>query len=518
MVVEDSIQGYTIGSGLYDQGATAHIEAVAKEGYEFIRWSDNDSNAVRDIVIISDSTITAYFSEYLGDDTVYVYGTKDVDELPVGKNTHVIVTDYARLNITRPMTIKSLLIKKDTAFGQVSGVDMLQAQSVEVMHYFDRFIDEGSYRWFAFSVPFEVSVANGIFKNETHDVAYYGVDFVIDEYDGYLRATTQDGWKRVAANATLYPGRLYMIASKQANTWYFKALNPSTAFIFNAWGFVQFGAYQSTIGDHHSGWNGIANVLYVNANLQTSNIQYATMYDNYYGTYRVMPLNNYMTQRPSMPFFVQAARHDTIEFIAKPEGLSIGDIIDPEPGYAPSHQRKAYESKPFVLGISNSEYTDMAFVNPAADKEDRYTIGEDLVKLQTHNPLVPQIWVNAYDARLAAYAMPADKEKSSIALGISAPEEGVYTLSIDDVPQGKTLFISKDGVHLYPLSNGEYEIYIEKGVNTNYSIDIYRTPAIYTGVENISATKGSRKMIKDGQLYILRQDGKLFNANGIEVR
>ncbi|MFA5341980.1 MAG: leucine-rich repeat protein [Clostridia bacterium] len=57
----DEQQGTTKGSGKYKPGESVEITAVAKEGYVFDRWSDNDTSAKKTIIVEKDITYTALF-------------------------------------------------------------------------------------------------------------------------------------------------------------------------------------------------------------------------------------------------------------------------------------------------------------------------------------------------------------------------------------------------------------------------------------------------------------------------
>lgn len=55
--------GSVTGAGEYNEGAVATITATPAEGYEFVRWSDNDTNAMRAVTVNDDMELTAYFAE-----------------------------------------------------------------------------------------------------------------------------------------------------------------------------------------------------------------------------------------------------------------------------------------------------------------------------------------------------------------------------------------------------------------------------------------------------------------------
>lgn len=53
--------GVVTGAGNYQYGDTVRITATANECYAFVKWSDDDSTAVRDIIIIGETKLTAVF-------------------------------------------------------------------------------------------------------------------------------------------------------------------------------------------------------------------------------------------------------------------------------------------------------------------------------------------------------------------------------------------------------------------------------------------------------------------------
>ena len=74
LVAEDSVQQFTInitsadenqgtvaGGGIFASGTQATIKATPKAGYQFDRWSDNDTNATRTFFVDSDLTLVATF-------------------------------------------------------------------------------------------------------------------------------------------------------------------------------------------------------------------------------------------------------------------------------------------------------------------------------------------------------------------------------------------------------------------------------------------------------------------------
>lgn len=59
--VNDPSMGTVSGGGTYQRGTTVTIAATANPGYHFVSWSDSIAEAVREITVNSDTTLTAYF-------------------------------------------------------------------------------------------------------------------------------------------------------------------------------------------------------------------------------------------------------------------------------------------------------------------------------------------------------------------------------------------------------------------------------------------------------------------------
>ncbi len=61
VVVESDGKGIVTGSGTYDYGTEVTIEAIADEGYHFVKWSDGNIENPRTIVVTEDVELTAEF-------------------------------------------------------------------------------------------------------------------------------------------------------------------------------------------------------------------------------------------------------------------------------------------------------------------------------------------------------------------------------------------------------------------------------------------------------------------------
>lgn len=61
MIANDTLLGSVLGGGIYPLGDTATMVAIPNLGCEFLFWNDSITDNPRDVVMMSDSTFTAYF-------------------------------------------------------------------------------------------------------------------------------------------------------------------------------------------------------------------------------------------------------------------------------------------------------------------------------------------------------------------------------------------------------------------------------------------------------------------------
>lgn len=60
--VNNPTMGTLSGSGTYPDSSTVTISATANDGHHFTQWDDHSTNAVRSILLVSDTSFTAYFA------------------------------------------------------------------------------------------------------------------------------------------------------------------------------------------------------------------------------------------------------------------------------------------------------------------------------------------------------------------------------------------------------------------------------------------------------------------------
>ena len=62
LTVTSNGNGTVLGSGTYDYGTKVTIKATAEDNYHFVKWSDGNTNATREVTVEADATYTATFA------------------------------------------------------------------------------------------------------------------------------------------------------------------------------------------------------------------------------------------------------------------------------------------------------------------------------------------------------------------------------------------------------------------------------------------------------------------------
>ena len=347
-------------------------------------------------------------------------------------------------------------------------------------------------QWHAFTVPFPVDAMNGIFDLNDNKLTN-GVNYAIMQYHGDVRAQGKYGWKKYSG--VLVPGTFYLMTVDGARTTYrFKKVEDAAIVAPATKAITAFTG--SGDPEKDKGWNGVGNPT-----LKYGKVAYdAQILDPQSYTYVTVPASSaHFTV--GTPFFIQAAADGAVAITA--EGNS---------SLAPARRAAAAVDKVKVM-LGNADYTDYLYVSASEDATNDYEIGKDLVKMvMTNTPIVPQIFAEAYGARLCMVNAPMTSNEATVALNLYAPTEGEYTLSVEE-QAGATVYLLYNGNIVWNLSMSEYPIHLSQGNNAGYSLVVRRENAP-TDVENIfGADEQTEKFIYNGNLYILHE-GKVFDAVG----
>jgi hypothetical protein len=196
---------------------------------------------------------------------------------------------------------------------------------------------------------------------------------------------------------------------------------------------------------------------------------------------------------------------------------------DPTPAPAYRRAQQTDSNAKFVVEITqNTKMNDRLIIETADEKEDKYVIGQDLVKFGVSSK-VAQMWINRYDAKLCANTAAFDGERAEYPLSIFAPAAGEYTMSCQpsDISDQYALYLTLDGQAIWNLSDGAYTLNLNKGTATNYGLRVsVRAPQVVTGVDEAivdSKDATATKVLINNQVFIIRGE-RVYSVDGQLVK
>ena len=261
----------------------------------------------------------------------------------------------------------------------------------------------------------------------------------------------------------------------------------------------------------------------INESDPNKGIPYATIYHHTTkkngkdSVYYEQVLTSSKTLRPFEPIFVQINTGDQIYF--KSAGVSRTNM--------PAYMRFLEEDAPVRTGITvnGAGQTDATGVVLSEEYSPEYEIGADLVKMSNDGAL-NLYTINADNQQLAFNGLSDEDAEAEIPVGITLPALGEYTFAFDAEQYNMN---AMDTVMLIDHANGSsvnllYANYTfqadEVGtINNRFALLVRRaqSPQVPTDVDNIYDPNAPRKVIRDGQLFIICDD-KVYNAVGVEVK
>ncbi len=368
--------------------------------------------------------------------------------------------------------------------------------------------DALTYGWYDFTVPFEVEISNGIYRYGENTPMRSGVDFMIMEYSESRRASGMKGW--VNASGTLQPGRAYTITlDKWAYTTYVfkKKTGASTT------GTNSFNAEASDVESQTRGWNGLGNGSLSHAQLTDafSNAK-VQLYDHAHNVYVTKEANE-SNFAVGTAFFIQVSEAQTISFAAAEENRTM---------MAPS--REVYTMDEFRLTLKDTETdntTDRLWLSASEEATEEYVIGQDLLKMGTPTSgTVAQMWTMKGGKVLCDVETAMNGERATAPLSFYAPKAGQYELAIDQAPEDVTLYLTYNDQVIWVLSFGSYVFDLEKGTTEGYGLrmETNRAPQIATGIDEQTAGTQNRKVMINNTLYIVTDEGAIFDVMGKNIK
>ena len=495
-------------------GATIALPNATRTGFAFAGWFTK---------AVGGDQITASTIIQRNIGTLYAHWSEDGNSV-VAKNGEVITINAAyveahgneiinlvienggEVDVTEAINVTNLYLESNgnDASGQLLGGTNVTATNA----YFDFKANAKNHLWYAVAVPWQVNANTGISVNGR--TLTLGSDFDIIYYDGARRATEGKNkcWQYVQndGDQTLQPGRLYMIGlMMDAPT--IRFTKKSDANISTTTTSVTAHGNGSTpITD--KGWNGVANpsLFYAYLNPGTTEGQVYIPAEKRYEPIDMSAAKMVVGQGA----FVQAPSTTDIT-------VSYGGA------YAAPRRARAEAVKADVrIAPAEADYTDRLFIKTTDSKEtDEYNVGQDLVKVGVSS-IVPQMWINRYDAKLCVNTQELTNGTADYPLGISIPQAGEYTISQESIVEtgDYSLYLTYNGEVIWNLTNGAYIAALPQGNVMGYGLRIIaKTPSVATGVDEalIDAQGNTQKVLIDNKVYIIRGNN-VYSADGQLVK
>ena len=246
-----------------------------------------------------------------------------------------------------------------------------------------------------------------------------------------------------------------------------------------------------------------------------TDVPYFTIYNLASNNYSQELVTTYGSLRPFEAVFVQINSGNTINFVSEMNVTS-----------APRYLRTAKEDAPVRSGISLSGvgYKDRTGIVLADEYTTHYEVGADLEKW-SNNGVLNLYTINSDNHKLAFNGLSEENAINPIPVGVTFPINGEYTFTFDedqyDVNVIDTLMIiDKSTGKSQNLKYSNYTFTAEEGTNNDrfeILIRLAKTQQVATDMDNIYDADKPRKVIMNGQLFILRDD-EIFNAMGTKVK
>lgn len=362
-------------------------------------------------------------------------------------------------------------------------------------------------KWYGFTVPFEVNAHTGVSRKEgdTYRQCIYGTHYMIAEYDADKRLNTGKGWKYLSGN-TLNPGQFYFFTvNGNYNTYRFKAseasYTPAAAASL---------AMNGGVENANANWNGVGNSTLRHATASYTGGSYVQVYENGLDAYKTVATSEAKFV-VGCPFFIQATEASTL-------------VLDVQPGeseryYAP---RRTSANQTDVARVTLSSvdggFSDQIYVSATDREQDCYLAGHDLSKAG-ESKIVPQLWIDAYNQKLSVHELAWQGNEAYCAISLYAPQAGEYILTAKQPTDGTEVYLTYNGQVLWNLTSSEYVLSLEKGTTTAYSLQIVKTPAITTGVDQMDVKDQTmRKVLMNDQIYVITPEGAMYDVLGKGVK
>jgi len=473
----------------------------------------NSSASVKSITINEGVTVTVKKGVTLvvGDGTPKsreIYGNLHVED-----GAQVKLKEGATLPLN-DFTLDAALgtIGTSASSGQVEGSNM----TVHGDAYFQLTLNptgSNTLGWYDFVLPFEANVSNGIsvVDNEGNVLpARHGEDYVVMRYSEAKRAERGKDW--IKFNGTMQAGRVYTIAvdanHSEWNTVLFKK-NKGAALGAPA----TFEAECSTGEAIDCGWNGLGNGTLQHMKLSDASVK-IQVYDHTNNVFETRDDVSGLKFAVGTSFFMQVDEAKAINFVAPTSAQSF---------LAPARERRTTDEFRLALTAENTDYpSDRLWVSASEEATGEYVVGHDLLKMGTPSEAkVAQMWAKNEANRLCDIEMPLATGKAKCELGIFAPQEANYTLSVEKMPDDAMLYLTYNGRPVWNLTYAPYTFDLTQGFTEGYGLQISVTnaPQVTTGVDEVQGDDvRNTKVIIDNKMFVITPQGAMYDATGKKIQ
>ncbi|MGN1239301.1 MAG: hypothetical protein ACI4TV_00330, partial [Paludibacteraceae bacterium] len=149
-----------------------------------------------------------------------------------------------------------------------------------------------------------------------------------------------------------------------------------------------------------------------------------------------------------------------------------------------------------------------------------FDLNYDMTKiLNSGANLYSLVGTNLIQCAANVQPLQEDAQTISIPLGVVADQDGLYTFSLPDGTEGMNVsLVDNESGTVHNLALGDYQTALTAGTyEQRFALEIQPRHEVSTGCEQTDAAgKRLRKVLIDGNLYILR-DGKAYTATGNEL-
>lgn len=495
----------------YD-GATPTKANSETQTFVFSGWSPEVAEVNGDV------TYSAQFKAF--DLNLVVDEADEIDASISVTTTTVTVSGILEIDPGVTLTTTNLILEaSESGSGQILDGGTINATNV----YYDLTLNTAARHWHAFGVPWMVDLnKNPLTEVETGRTLTLGSNYEIVYYDTHTRATEGPGancWKYLKhydqpgqSIDVLNPGQGYMIAFTTPVQTVRFVKKSDAPIIFN-------GSVTVTAEGEGTdkGINAIANPMAYHANLNVAGV--GQVHDGgEIGSdgYDPVTISN-MNYIVGKTVYVQV---DDAQTITPTNGISHAAAPVRRAAKATDKKYMVLEDY-YTVELTNANGVgSKLYVLPEEDKEDKYVIGHDLVKMGMSTKKA-QIWVNRYGVNLGLNTTAPLHETAEFPINLYVPVADDYTIGLAAQPDDEyTVYLTLNGEAIWNLSDAPYTISLNNGTTKGYGLRLSRkasqTP---TGVdEAVVDAKGEIiKVLIEDKVFIIRE-GNVYSVDGQLVK